>query len=187
MNTTMKFATLLILMSGCSSNDDNCGPDTAAETGIKLVGATPGDNIAFGPLKAGLNNDCPDPTAPTGVISVTIDGAQLGGAAPITFCVPRPDLLSKGPLSVGSDFQIVDVSTNEIAGCRYSLLRSTPPTGTASAIGLCKSNICPGFSLVLDVQVSLTKKCGTAPDQIVRLPLSGTTTVMPAIVCAVPN
>jgi hypothetical protein len=167
-------------ITGCSSDDTSCGIGNVAQTGMKLIGVgTGGSDVGFGPLDAGANNDCPAPMAPSGVISLTIGGTQTGGAAPITFCVSRPDLLGKSSLAIGTDFQLVDVNA-DVDGCRLSLDRSTPASGTAKATGLCGNGIDPaGFGLTLDAEVSLSKQCAGGPTQLLRVPLRGTIEIAP--------
>ncbi|MBX3162214.1 MAG: hypothetical protein KF773_39990 [Deltaproteobacteria bacterium] len=133
--------------------------------------------LTYGDLDAGQNNDCPDPSAPAGVISLTIHGKQEGSGLPLTFCIGRPDLLAGGldlgPDTAGTEFRVVDASGSD-ASCTYTLDTSAPITGTASATGLCDNGAAPaGFALTIAGSLTLVRTCGPAVDTV-AVALAGT-------------
>jgi hypothetical protein len=151
----------LPLLSGCSGDD--CGPGDAPDSG--LVAGDEANMLVFGGLTAGANNDCPDPAAPTGVISVTINGVQTsGGTGLLTMCVPRPDQLAAG-VTLGSGFKIIDL-TGEANGCTYKIESTRPVTGTAKATGVCDNGQSGNFALTIDGHISLTKTCTTSSETL---------------------
>jgi hypothetical protein len=163
--------------AGCS--DDPCGPGGAPAVGLTATGA--GVNLSYGNLVGGLNNDCPAPDAPAGIVSLTLQGGQSGGTGRMTLCVRRPDLLAQGAQPLGHDVPdaevlLIDV-TGAASGCSFTIDRSQPPTGTATTAGLCGNGSNPaGFALSLDGSVSLTRTCGAAVDSV-QLSLAGTVAV----------
>ena len=155
-------------LAGCGDGE-SCGAGTASKTGLTATG----DNVAltWGTLTSGLNNDCPDSAAPAGVVSVTIFGFQSGGAGSITLCVSRPDLLADGSQTLGHDAATAQVRIVDLNGdadiCTYTIDRSTPVTGTATASGLCDNGSDPaGFAITLDGTLSFTRTCGTTIDSV---------------------
>jgi hypothetical protein len=161
-------ATVAGVLAGCGDGE-NCGPGTASKTGLTATG----DNVAltWGTLTSGLNNDCPDSAAPAGVVSVTIFGFQSGGAGSITLCVSRPDLLADGSQTLGHDAASAQVRIVDLNGdadiCTYTIDRSKPVTGTATASGLCDNGSDPaGFAVTLDATLSFTRDCGTTTDSV---------------------
>jgi hypothetical protein len=171
---------LLTLGAGCSSGDgESCGPDGAAAGDIVVADtAGSGAELRFHQLRARINNDCPAADAPAGVISVTISGVAVGGTTPLTFCVPRPDLLD-GARALGKDgstnpaeVQLIDV-TGAAAGCTYRKLRAATPTGTITASGVCDAGRDQaGFALELAGEVDIERTCGATVD-ILRMSLTG--------------
>lgn len=154
--------------TGCS--DDSCGPGGAPSSG--LVASSDLVTLDYGNLSGLLGNDCPDPAAPEGVISLTIEGRQTGGAAGfITLCIPRPDLLMEGDRTLGTgisnaDVRIIDL-TGAAEGCSFVLDTTRLPTGAAQATGVCANGDSPdGFALSLDGAVSLRRTCGTTIDSV---------------------
>ena len=154
--------------AGCS--DDTCGPGDAPAAG--LVAESDMVTLSYGNLSGLLGNDCPDPAAPEGVISLSIEGRQTGDPAGlITFCIPRPDLLMQGERSLGTitstaDVRIVDLQ-GSANGCALSLDASRPPTGGARATGVCDNGDSPdGFALSLEGGVSLRRTCGATVDTV---------------------
>lgn len=149
------------LLSGCSS--DECGPGDAPDSG--LVAGDVNNNVTFGSLTAGANNDCPDPAAPSGIISVTINGVQTnGGTGLLTLCVPRPDKLAEG-LTLGSGVKIIDL-TGEGNGCTYKLESTRPVTGTATATGVCDNGQSGNYALTIDGKISLAKTCPASSETL---------------------
>ena len=147
----------------------SCGPGDAPAAG--LVASAGAATLTYGHLTGGLNNDCPASDAPAGVVSLTIAGSQTDGTGVITLCVARPDLLAGHAQALGPDdataaVRVVDV-TGTAGGCSFTVDRTQPPSGTATATGLCSNGRdAAGFALVLDGQLSLTRTCGATVDSI---------------------
>ncbi|HWO25346.1 MAG TPA: hypothetical protein VNO30_41685 [Kofleriaceae bacterium] len=167
-------AAAVIGAPGCS--DDPCGPGGAPSTG--LVASSDTVTLGYGNLSGLLGNDCPDPAAPAGVISLSIEGRQTDDAAGlITLCVPRPDLLLDGDRTLGTtlssaDIRIIDLRGNA-SGCSFTLDTTRPPTGAAQATGVCDNGDSPaGFALSVDGALSLQRTCGGTMD-IVSVTLRG--------------
>jgi hypothetical protein len=155
-------------LAGCG--DDACGPGGAPQTG--LVASSDAVTLEFGGLSGGINNDCPAPDAPEGVISLTIEGRQTGDPLGlITFCIPRPDLLMAGLRTLGleqsnADIRIVDLSGNANS-CMFTIDTSRLPTGQAEATGVCDNGDSPdGFALSIDGALSLRRTCGVNVDTV---------------------
>ncbi len=162
-----------LALGACSG--DTCGPTSAAIDGLTLAGT--GVDVAYTGLTASGNNDCPETGAPVGVVSLTIAGAQRGGAFPITLCVPRPDRLGEDPVALGSAVQIVDLTADLGGGCTLSRATTGAITGTASASGLCGAGVDPaGFALTIDGVVPMKRTCASGTD-VLMLALSGTIAV----------
>lgn len=168
----------LLLAAGCS-DDAECGPGTAPADGITATEG--GETLTFGGLQSLQGNDCPDPAAPSGVISVAIAGDQIGGTGRITLCVPRPDQLNEGQRSVGlalsdADIRIIDLKGTSGA-CAYTLDNTVAPTGTGGSTGVCDAAADPaGYALTLDAQVTVKRTCGDVMDTAV-VALTGTASV----------
>lgn len=163
-----------LLSAGCG--DDDCGPGSAKESG--LVAGNTDVALNFGSLTSGTNNDCPDPDAPAGVISLTITGSRVDGPGLLTLCVPRPDLLADGvPLDASkTGVRVIDLNASEVDGCTYELA-ARPTLGTVTATGLCDAGANKsGFALTVDGNLSLDQDCGTATGTI-AVTFSGTVAV----------
>jgi hypothetical protein len=158
---------------GCGGGD-SCGPAGAPDTG--LLASAAGITMTYGSLRSGANNDCPDPMAPSGVISLTIEGMQTDGTGNITVCIPRIDLLDGGsaPLgtsnSTGNDVRIIDLGGTS-NNCTFTLSTGSPPTGQAEAAGVCANGTSSaGFALTFDGAVTLNRNCaGTMDNATVTL------------------
>jgi hypothetical protein len=154
-------------LAGCS--DPACGPGGAPASG--LLASSDAVSLEYGNLTSLVGNDCPDPAAPEGVISVSIEGSQTGGGGLVTLCIPRPDLLMDGARSLGvttstADVRIIDL-TGAAEGCTFALERTRPPTGGVEATGVCANADSPdGFALSFDGAVSLRRTCGAVTDTI---------------------
>ena len=154
-----------LALAACPGDDGDgdCGPGAAPPDGLRVFGD--GFEARYTMLQAGANNDCPDPNAPAGVISLTIAGIQ-DGIEPglITLCVPRPDLFDQAtPLGTGA--LLVDLIAST-AGCTIDLT-PTPPVGTARASGLCDDGADPaGFALSVSGTVSVDRLCGGTTDTV---------------------
>ena len=168
---------LLLALGGCS--DDTCGPGGAAADG--LVASASGVTLTYGAMDGGLNNYCPDPAAPAGVVSLTVHGTQTDGTGQITLCIPRPDTISKqtmplGPdVSSGTDVRLVDLE-GMAAGCAFTLGNTV--TGTVKTSGLCGNGADnAGFALTIDATVQLDRACMT---DTIDVQLAGTIAVATA-------
>lgn len=164
------FLSTISVLAGCGDDNSSCGPAGASAAG--LIAGNDQVTLTYGAMTGGLNHDCPDPAAPDGIDSLTIQGAQTDGSGIITFCVPRPDQLAMGKVALaldvpGSlDIHIIDV-IGDANSCDFSFDRTLPPTGTAEASGLCgNGSSAAGFALIVDGALSLTRKCGTTMDKV---------------------
>jgi len=163
---------LVAILPACPG-DDTCGPGAAAGDGLVLSGS--GVEIRYHDLVASANNDCPDPAAPAGVVSLTIAGVQVGGTESITLCVPRPDLLAD-VRALGTDVQIIDLNATA-PECTFVRNTTTPPTGTVTADGLCADGTDPaGFALVVQGTATVDRTCLAGTDTV-TLDMAGTVSV----------
>lgn len=158
----------LIISSGfvaCGGEATVCGSAGAPEFGLSLV--APALNLGFGQLMAGANNDCPDPAAPSGVVSLTIAGTESSGNGLITFCVARPDRLTTQALPLGSTgVRLIDLNA-AVGGCTYAIDTSQAPSGTVRSSGMCANGTDPrGFVLTVQASVKLRRTCGAASETI---------------------
>lgn len=165
--------------AGCG--DDDCGTGGAPASG--LVATAGADTLTYGALTGGANGDCPATDAPSGLSSLTIMGTQDGDTGFVTLCVPRPDKLDTTfQLSLeragGSAF-LIDVRGGA-NGCRFSVDRDQPVTGTLRGEGACGDGLDPaGFALVVDAQLTMSKLCGDV-EQSVATTLRGRVAVQPS-------
>ena len=145
-------------------------PGGAPAAGLVANGETLA--ITYGDLSGLLGNDCPEPGAPAGVISLSIEGRQTDDPLGlVTFCIPRPDRLMEGERTLGTALSTADVRIIDLrgsaAGCTLALDSSQPPFGTATATGVCKNGDAPeGFALSVDGAVTLRRTCGTTVDAV---------------------
>jgi hypothetical protein len=161
----------IISAGGCSGPD--CGNMGAFEFGLTVSNADV--TLTFGDLVAGANNDCPDPMAPSGVVSLTINGSQMGTSGLVTFCIPRPDQLGGG-LPLGSGVKVVDLNAMD-ATCTYAIDNAHVPNGTVTGEGVCDNGTNKaGFALVFDGFIGLKRTCGATMDAI-SVGLKGTVAV----------
>lgn len=156
-------STSLVVLAACG--DDECGPGAAPDFGIHAASADV--SLTYGNLTSGQNNDCPDPDAPSGVVSLTIQGSQQDGPGLLTLCIARPDKIASGELPFGvGQVQIIDLN-GEADGCSFTIDRMRPTLGTASTSGLCDNGANPaGYALTVDGNLSLTRTCPTMNDTI---------------------
>jgi hypothetical protein len=159
---------LAIAIAGCG--DEPCGPGDAPDGPVRVTGAQV--EWEYGGLSSLAGNDCPDPAAPTGVISLSIEGQRIaGGPGRLTLCIPRPDLLTAGPRTLGTatssaDVRIIDL-TATTSNCTFALNSSEAPTGTVTASGVCEAGDSPaGFALTIDATVKLRRTCSGASDDV---------------------
>jgi hypothetical protein len=173
-------ACLLALVAvGCGGDDEpspECGSGDAPVEALVLAGS--GVEVRYGTFIAGPNNDCPDPTDPDAPTSLTIVGTQVGGEAPLTLCVRRPDRFTSSPVDLATGAVIEDVA-GSAGDCTLELDRSTPATGTLTASGLCLDGVEPSaFALEVAGEVSVIRTCGGI-EETLRLTLSGRVAVAP--------
>jgi hypothetical protein len=165
-----------LFVGGCGND---CGPMGASEVG--LVAGSDQVTLTYGHLSGLAGNDCPDPSAPAGVISISIGGTQTDGTGLITLCVPRPDQLSAGMRTLGTATSMADVRILDVSGtsnnCDLTFDASRPPTGTASGEGVCGNGQDPsGFAIVIDGAITLRRDCAGTIDQM-PVTLRGTVAV----------
>ena len=158
----------LSIISCSDGSPAKCGAGSAPPT-IDVTAGTV--TLTYDTLESGANNDCPDPMAPAGVISMTIERLT---PPLITICIPRPDKLDAG-LTFGSDAHLVDAG-GSAGSCTYQLDHTMPITGTISSTGLC-NNGGSAFSLTIDAQFSELRTCGT--QDTVAATISGTVEITP--------
>lgn len=149
--------------AGCS--DDNCGPRGAPAVGI--VASDSGVTMTYGNFSGSPNNDCPDPAAPSGVISLTIVGTQSDGTGLLTLCVGRPDLLASGAPAFGPDpGQIHVIDFNGTANnCTLTIDKTQPPSGVAASSGMCgNGSDAAGFAIQFNAAFIFKRTCGATID-----------------------
>jgi hypothetical protein len=159
---------------GCTTSH-TCGPGSTSGGNVAVAATS---TLEYGSFKAGTNNDCPDPTAPAGVISLTISGPVVGGGAGFfTVCIGRPDLLGTAPLSLATQVKFEDVSGTDAQSCTYSVDATTPPSGTLTATGVCGDGADhAGFAMTVTGTVQLTRDCAGTKTSM-SAPISGTVAV----------
>ena len=175
----LALAAFALALAACSSEEERCGPEGAPAGDIVVADTTgAGVTLRYFGLRARANNDCPDPAAPAGVVSMTLSATAVGGTAPLTFCVPRPDLLTR-PRALGTEIQVIDVIGAD-ASCTYRQLRDSVPAGTATATGVCDNGRDPaGFALNFAGEITLERTCGAVKDTL-RATLTGKVAVLPS-------
>jgi hypothetical protein len=160
-----------LVATGCS---DDCGFGDAPEFG--LVASSADVTLTYGNFTSGANNDCPDPMAPEGVVSLTLEGTQQGSTSIITLCIPRPDLVAVMDQSIGSGIRIIDVN-GEANGCTFMYDSSRIATGTVHVRGMCDNGTNDaGYALGLTGNMSLRRNCGGTLDSV-AVELSGNVAV----------
>ncbi len=157
----------LALLAGCS--DDSCGPGDAPMTGIVAGDVTV--KLTFGNMTSRAGMDCPDGTAPPGVVALTIEGTQTDGTGFFTLCIPRPDLLNQGNRTLGAIGSTADIRIIDLRGsagsCTFTIDSTRPPTGIGGGAGVCDNGTNKaGFGIELDGAVSLRRTCGTTIDSL---------------------
>lgn len=158
----------LVADAGCAG--DHCGPEGAPPVGIVATGTNV--NLTYGPMVGGLNNDCPAADQPPGIVSLTIDGAQDGGALhTFGLCISRPDKLATGPQNLGPDLPTSEIRVIGIGGmangCTFAVDTAQPITGTATSSGLCGNGAdSAGFALSVDGALTLKRTCGATIDSV---------------------
>ncbi|CAN5913789.1 hypothetical protein BH11MYX2_BH11MYX2_36340 [soil metagenome] len=133
---------LALLGVACSDDGGDCGTGGAPGS----ITATFGDQtLTYETLTSLAGNDCPEQGAPSGVVSVTVEGFVAAGreSGLITFCIPRPDELN-GSRTLGynapSQVHLPDLTARLTIGgssCDFVLDTSMPPTGTVVGSGVC--------------------------------------------------
>ena len=154
----------LALGGAACSDAASCG-----QSGSNFGLAVSSDQVSliYGGFASGANNDCPDATAPAGVVSLTVTGTQsdsLGGL--VTLCIPRPDrLANEGAL--GTAIKIIDLTGTDTAACTYTYDSFHPPTGTVKGVGVCSNGTDPaGYGLVFDGFIGLKRTCAGTTDSV---------------------
>ena len=166
---------LLVIVAACSDDGGTCGPKGAAVYGLTVSN---GSDVAmtFGNLSSGANNDCPDPAAPSGVISLTLSGQQSGGTGIVTFCIPRPDLLATTPGRLGFDVKVIDLM-GDANSCTLKIDSTAVPSGSVTADGLCKNGQDKaGYALAFNGHLVFTRTCNGTNDSV-PAELTGTVAV----------
>jgi hypothetical protein len=167
-------STSLVLLGGCPSDGETCGPEGAPANGITASAGS--DTLTYGSLSSLSGNDCPEASAPSGVVSLSIEGTLVGGTGRVTFCIPRPDLLAEGR-TLGAnlanvEMRLVDFS-GEANGCTFARDPAMPPTGTGTGTGVCNNGTDPaGFALALTGTIHAKRTCGATVDDV-SLTLAG--------------
>lgn len=168
-----------VACAGCG--DDTCGPMGASSTGLTVSAANV--ELVYENLTSLAGNDCPDPDAPEGVISISIEGHQKGHPERLmTFCLPRMDLFTPGSgHNIGVSMSNADVQIFDLFGedenCTYAFDRSQPPLGNVGGIGVCgNGDDSAGFALDFDANLTLRRTCGATIDSV-PVQLTGTIAV----------
>ncbi len=175
------FLSIISVAAGCSSPHnsvdapaDDCGPGSAPANGLGVTGT--GFAFTYQAQTASANNDCPDPAAPQGVVSLTIEGSTADGTGLFTVCIKRPDHLGATALALGTDVQVVDV-TGSASGCNYGVDPAAIPTGSVTATGVCANGTDPaGFALTITGSIGMRQTCGATVTPATGT-LAGTTAV----------
>jgi len=172
---------MLALVAGCPA-DDSCGPGDAPGDGLTATSGAV--MLRYHGMTASPNNDCPDPTAPEGVVSLSLTAIQVNGADALVLCIPRPDMLESDLPVVASTathtaaIEIQDVNATD-SGCTFTDSAAMAPAGTGHAEGICGDGTDPaGFALLISGQVSVDRDCSGTVDTL-RLDLAGTISVTP--------
>ena len=162
----------LVALAGCG--DDECGPMGAPSSGLTVSSADV--TLVYENLTSLAGNDCPDPAAPAGVVSISIEGHQVGNpTGRLTLCIPRMDLMTPGSAhSLGTASSMADVEnvriidmSGEFEGCTFAFDSSRPPTGNVGGIGVCgNGDSDAGFALDIDGNLSLRRTCGSTIDSV---------------------
>jgi hypothetical protein len=162
---------LTAAVAGCSDDAATCGPGDALAAGLTLNVA--GETAMFGAFTASVNNDCT--IADSGVISVSVHGSQIGSGFPVTFCLPRPDLLGATPVALVPSrtppmaedrVQVIDTSAMLSSGCTVMKDVEGDITGTATFDGYCETSSL-GYALSVTGEVPLIRTCGATTDSVV--------------------
>jgi hypothetical protein len=165
-----------LVASGCS---DDCGPPSNASA-QGLIVSSADVKLTYGNITTSPNNDCRDPMAPAGVISLTLEGSQVDAATTrlLTLCIPRPDLLAKMDTAFGDNIRIIDLN-GEKDGCTYEYESARPATGTVHAIGMCDNGThAAGYALGFEGNLSMRRTCPTMSDTI-ALEVGGVVAIKP--------
>ncbi|MCA9677109.1 MAG: hypothetical protein KC464_18935, partial [Myxococcales bacterium] len=174
--------------AGCG-DDAACGAGDAPAQGVT---ATAGDTtVTYGAFQAAANNDCRTASPPAGVVSLTVFGGQAdpAGAAFVTLCLPRPDLLADGstvalsgdvqPVPDDARVQVIDVQAALPGDCAWTI-GDAAPTGTATFEGFCDQGVAAaGFALTLDGTVTVDETCAGGAATPRQVTLAGRVAVAP--------
>lgn len=176
MSRSLFLLAISVLGAGCS-DDASCGSTGASEFGLSA--ASTDVMLTYGDLKARAGNDCPAAGVdPSVVVSLTIEGTQMGATGLFSICIPRPDQLD-GDTAL-SDIKLDTVNGTDANNCTYALDKTHLPTGTVHGKGVCADGTDPaGFALSFDGFIGLTQTCGSTAPASVSVRLSGNVAVTP--------
>jgi hypothetical protein len=165
------------IAAGC--NGDECGTGGAPVSGLVVSNAEV--TLTYGNLTALVGNDCPDNNAPSGVVSVSLEGTQTDGSGLITICIPRPDLMNAGDRTMDGPTSTADIRIIDLQGsantCTYRRDGTRPTSGTGTGSGVCGNGDDPaGWALTLDGALGLRRTCGT-DITVIDVTIAGTVAV----------
>ena len=168
------------LGSGCQSAD-SCGPGSASEYGLSATGSSSAGSIdlAYGDFVSSQNNDCNDPNGPTGLISLTVTGMEMGTTGLVTLCIPRPDELETNSVPLGNNtgVEVIDF-TGADANCQYAFDPTVAAAGNVSSTGMCNDGGDEsGYALQFFGNVALDATCGSAAPVQIQVELTGNVSV----------
>jgi hypothetical protein len=182
---TIAAAILAVAGLTACSDDSSCGTGGAAAAGAPSTVGT--ETVAFTAFTAGRNSDCQ--INGSGVVSVTVAGHQLNDTAPLTLCLPRPDLIETAPVTLTKDelpppvtdrAQLIDAVAILAGGCVARLDATRAYAATATFAGMCDDGTnAAGFALTLAGQVPVTVTCAGNPTAAMAT-LAGTVAVAAA-------
>jgi hypothetical protein len=177
-STSLALAALalaVLALGGCG--DGECGPGDEPGGGVTV---TAGDTtVTYGAFTSSPNHDCTVEGHPT---SLTLESLQTDPAPSrpfyMTFCLPRPDELAPGTISLADDrlIEVVDVFA-EVDGCVLSFDRTLPPDGSVTIAGYCREGLHPdGYAISLAGSLPGVRTCDGDAEPI-ELTLGGVAAV----------
>lgn len=174
----MARAWFAIALAGCgggSGGGGECGPDIA--TGV-MTATDADDTVAleldnFVALPA---DQCPDPAAPEGTISLTIRGSHVESGGAFVICVPRPDRLQATGHAGAGEIELSGFEATQ-DGCSFEPSPGAGGFGGLDVGGFCDGGADPaGFRMSTSIQISTRRDCaGTVTT--VQLLFAGTVEV----------
>lgn len=122
--------------------------------------------MMYGNLSAAPSNDCPDPSAPPGVSSLTISGIQTDGNGAVSICVSRPDRIDHTLETLDAYVHLIGL-TGTVGQCSLALDPAVAPVGVVNSTGVCDNGAAHvGFMLVIYSRVSMTRTCASVTDTL---------------------